>query len=63
MPKFSANLTFLFNDLPVMDRLPAARSLGFRYVEYAFPYDLDIDELKACLDHSDLKLVLVNLSA
>jgi hydroxypyruvate isomerase len=29
MPKFSANLTFLYTDLPLLDRFAAARKSGF----------------------------------
>lgn len=39
MPRFSAHLTFLFTELPFLDRFAAASAAGFRAVEFAFPYD------------------------
>jgi hydroxypyruvate isomerase len=37
MPKFSANLTLLFNELDFLDRFQAAKDAGFKGVEYLFP--------------------------
>ncbi|MGE5488703.1 MAG: TIM barrel protein, partial [bacterium] len=39
MPKFSANLSMMFNEVPFLDRFAAARDAGFKAVEYLFPYD------------------------
>lgn len=39
MPRFAANLSLLFPQLPFLDRFAAAAQAGFRYVEYQFPYD------------------------
>jgi len=39
MPRFAANLSFLFQELPFLDRFAAAASAGFRAVEFMFPYD------------------------
>src|SRR5438094_867493 len=41
MPKFAANLTMLFNEMPFLDRFAAAKAAGFSGVEYLFPYDFD----------------------
>ncbi len=41
MPKFAANLTMLFNEMPFVDRFAAAKAAGFSGVEYLFPYDFD----------------------
>jgi hydroxypyruvate isomerase len=38
MPKFAANLTMLFTEVPFLDRFAPARQAGFRFVEYLFPY-------------------------
>ena len=40
MARFAANLTFLFTELPMLDRFAAARRAGFEGVEILFPYDL-----------------------
>ncbi|MDO9361049.1 MAG: hydroxypyruvate isomerase [Polaromonas sp.] len=63
MPKFAANLTMLFTELPFMDRFAAARAAGFAAVEYLFPYDYSKEELKAALKMHGLKQVLHNLPA
>ena len=38
MPKFAANLTMLFNEVPFLDRFGAAADAGFDAVEFLFPY-------------------------
>ncbi len=63
MPKFSANLTFLFNELPFMQRFEAAAKAGFKAVEYMAPYPYPADELKAALKANDLVQALFNLPA
>jgi hydroxypyruvate isomerase len=63
MPKFAANLTFLFNELPFMDRFSAAADAGFRAVEYMAPYPYPAEQLKAELDNSGLVQALFNLPA
>ncbi len=44
---FAANLTFLFNEVPFLDRFAEAAHAGFRAVEFAFPYDYRIAEVAA----------------
>ncbi|WP_414451759.1 hydroxypyruvate isomerase [Burkholderia sp. 22PA0099] len=63
MPKFAANLTMLFNELPFLDRFQAAAQAGFDAVEFLFPYPYDKQELAERLDTHGLKLVLHNLPA
>ena len=43
--KLCANLSFLFTDVPFVDRFGRAARAGFAGVEYMFPYDYDADEL------------------
>jgi hydroxypyruvate isomerase len=59
--KFSANLSFLFNEVPFLDRFEAARNAGFKAVEYMFPYEFDANELKARLDTLGLQQALFNM--
>jgi hydroxypyruvate isomerase len=59
--RFSANLSFLFKEVPFLDRFEAARNAGFNAVEYMFPYELDAHELKARLDALGLQQVLFNM--
>jgi hydroxypyruvate isomerase len=63
MPKFSANLSMLFQEVPFMDRFAAAASAGFKAVEFMFPYDYAIDALQKALIDNDLQLVLINAPA
>ncbi|WP_457301894.1 hydroxypyruvate isomerase [Phyllobacterium sp. P5_D12] len=63
MPKFAANLTMLFNEVPFLERFALASEAGFEAVEYLFPYDYNADELKRELTENNLVQVLHNLPA
>ena len=63
MPRFAANLTMLFSELPFLDRFAAAKAAGFNGVEYLFPYDFDKADLREQLDEHGLTQVLHNLPA
>jgi len=63
MPDFAANLTFLFTEIPFMERFSAARDAGFQAVEFMFPYDFDMGEIKARLNETGQQLILCNLPA
>ncbi len=58
MPKFAANLHYLFTELPFLERFEAAAAAGFRAVEFQVPYDYPGGELKARLDSNSLEMVL-----
>lgn len=62
MPRFAANLSFLFQDIPFLDRFEAAARAGFRGVEFMFPYAHDAADIRARLDDNGLELVLFNLA-
>jgi len=61
MPKFAANLTMLFTDVPFLDRFGAASRAGFRSVEFLFPYDYSIGQVRELLDQHGLNVVLFNV--
>ncbi|MDG6785680.1 2-oxo-tetronate isomerase [Glaesserella parasuis] len=63
MPKFAANLTMMFNEVPFLDRFEAAAKAGFKYVEYLWPYEYDKEVLRRLLDQYGLKQVLFNTAA
>ena len=63
MPRFAANLTMLFNEVPFLDRFERAAKAGFGAVEFLFPYAFAADEIAARLKSHQLKLVLHNLPA
>ncbi|MBC7719204.1 MAG: hydroxypyruvate isomerase, partial [Chitinophagaceae bacterium] len=37
MPKFAANLSMMYTELPFLDRFEAAACDGFKAVEFLFP--------------------------
>ncbi len=61
MPQFAANLSFLYLELPFLDRFEAAAKDGFKAVEYMFPYAFDVREIAARLKANDLQQVLFSL--
>jgi hydroxypyruvate isomerase len=63
MPKFAANLSMLFTEVPFLDRFERAANAGFDAVEFLFPYPFATNDIKARLDTHRLKLVLHNLPA
>jgi hydroxypyruvate isomerase len=63
MPTFAANLTFLWTELPFLERVEAAAEAGFSHVEYMFPYEHRASEIRARLDAAGLEQVLFNLPA
>ena len=60
MPKFSANLSMMYTELPFLDRFDAAAKDGFTAVEYLFPYAFKPQELVERLDANGLEQVLFN---
>lgn len=62
MPKFAANLSFLFQDLDFLDRFEAAKQAGFQAVEYLFPYDYPASDIAERLETLGLTQALFNLS-
>lgn len=63
MLRFSANLSMLFTEVPLLERFALAKQAGFTAVEIQFPYDLDVIEIRDQLEQYQLKLVLINLPA
>ena len=60
MPRFSANLSFLFTETPFLDRFGEAAHAGFRAVEFAFPYEFQAKEIAARVHEHKLDVVLFN---
>ena len=63
MPRFAANLSMLFDDVPFLDRFERAARAGFTAVEYQFPYTHPVQAIRERLDAHDLVMVLQNLPA
>ena len=60
MPRFSANLSFLFNEAPFLERFAEAARAGFAAVEFGFAYDVPADAIAARLAEQRLACVLIN---
>jgi hydroxypyruvate isomerase len=60
MPKFAANLSMMYVELPFLDRFEAAAEDGFKAVEFLFPYAFEVQELAARLKGNGLRQVLFN---
>ena len=60
MPRFSANLNFLFTELPLLDRFEAAAKAGFKAVEIGNPYEASASDIAARLEGNGLTLALIN---
>ena len=63
MPKFAANLSMLFTEVPFLERFERAAKAGFKAVEFLFPYAFEAGEIRRRLDDNGLQLVLHNLPA
>ena len=63
MPKFAANLTMLFTEVPFLERFERAAQAGFTAVEFLFPYAYNAQDIQHRLDTHGLTLVLHNLPA
>ena len=61
MPRFAANLTMLFTEVPFLDRFALAAQAGFQAVEFLFPYACAASDIRQRLDANGLTLVLHNL--
>lgn len=60
MPRFCANLTFLFTNLPLLDRPAAAKAAGFSGVEILFPYDEPAAQIAEAARLAGMPVVLIN---
>ena len=63
MPRFAANLSMLFTEVPFLDRFERAARAGFEAVEFLFPYAHTVQEIKERVDAHGLQIVLHNLPA
>jgi len=61
MPRFAANLSMMFTDVPFLERFGRAAAAGFEAVEFLFPYDHPPEAIAAELDRHGLTQALFNL--
>ncbi len=60
MPRFSANLGFLWPGLPLLERIDRAAEAGFRAIELHWPYETPAEAVRAACRRHGLKLLGVN---
>ena len=60
MLRFSANLSTMFLEHPLLNRFERASKAGFKGVEMWFPYDIPASELAGTLAGLELELVAIN---
>ena len=60
MRRFTANIAFLFAELPFLERIPAAKEAGFDKVECHFPYEFSISALKDSLSEAGVRMTGLN---
>jgi hydroxypyruvate isomerase len=60
MPRFAANLGYLFTERPLVERFAAAAAAGFAAVELQFPYDVAPTAVKTELARHRLTALGVN---
>lgn len=63
MPRFAANLSFLYAELDFLDRFAAAAKDGFPAVEYVSPYEVEAEIVAQTLEDNGLVQALFNLPA
>jgi len=62
MASFSANLGFLWQELPLHDAIRAAKAAGFDAVECHWPYNFDAGAVAAALRENGLTMLGLNTS-
>src|SRR5205823_5392641 len=60
MPRLAANITWLYNEHPFLERFAAAARDGFKALEITFPYEHPAAELKSRLEANGLTQALFN---
>ena len=61
MPRFAANLSFLFTEVPFLDRFALAAAARFRAVEFMFPYEHPPAAIAQRLAAANLENILFNM--
>jgi hydroxypyruvate isomerase len=60
MPRFAANLSMMFGEIPFLERFAEARKAGFSGVEFLFPYAFNKAEIVARRKDAGLAQILFN---
>lgn len=60
MPRFSANIGFLWPDRPLLQRIDAAADAGFRAIEMHWPYDIDPAAVRGAAESRGVEILGIN---
>ncbi len=60
MPRFAANLGYLFTDRPLIERIDAAAACGFKAIELQFPYDVPAAAVREAVERNKLAVLGIN---
>lgn len=60
MPRFAANISTMFTEHALVDRVKAAADAGFEAVECQFPYEVPAVAMKSALEAAGIPLILIN---
>jgi hydroxypyruvate isomerase len=60
MPRFAANLGYLFTERALLERIDAAASAGFKAIELQFPYDVPAAQVKSAIARNKITVLGVN---
>jgi len=60
MPRFAANLGYLFTERPLLERIDAAAAAGFKAVELQFPYEAPASAVKTAIERNKLTILGLN---
>jgi len=60
MPRFAANLGYLFTERPLLERIEAAAVAGFKAIELQFPYDVPASAVRAAIERNRLTMLGLN---
>lgn len=60
MPRFAANIDFLWPELPLLGRIEAAADAGFRAIEMHWPYETAAQDVRRACERHDIKVLGLN---
>lgn len=60
MPRFAANLGYLFTERPLLERIDAAAAAGFKAIELQFPYDVPASTVRDAIERNKLTMLGLN---
>lgn len=63
MPRFAANLAYLFTERRPMERFAAAAATGFTAIELRFPYDLSPTAVRAEIERHRFTMLGINTAS